>query len=91
MTAMNPDEPEGTFELFGIELSVCRSCEEVMVGDAELCNDCARQVPVSDLRELIDEWGVFGDVTDWNDYNKGVSDGVVECAKELEELVAEYE
>jgi len=48
-------------------------------------------VPVSDLRELIDEWGVFAGVTDWNDYNKGVSDGVNGCAKELEELVAEYE
>jgi hypothetical protein len=49
------------------------------------------RVPVSDLRELIGEWGQFTDVTDWNDYNKGVSDGVNGCAKDLEELVEQYE
>jgi len=48
-------------------------------------------VPVSDLRELVEEWEMFADTVPASRYGNGVHDGVRSCKDKVEELVAEYE
>jgi len=49
------------------------------------------RVPVEELRALVDEWEKFTDVIEWNDYNKGVNEGVGSCAEELDTVLKRYE
>jgi hypothetical protein len=83
---VDANDSKDTFEMFGIELSVCESCEEVMVGDMEICNACVGQVPVRDLRDKISEWKWKSGLGDWE------NNATLEwCAEDLEELVEQYE
>ena len=48
-------DDSNTFEIFGITLSECQTCGELMVGDAHHCERCDGLMPIEDLEVLADE------------------------------------